>query len=351
MAQQTINLGTVANDGTGDSLRVGGDKINDNFTELYAAVGSGSGGGGPAGRLTLVSGTPILASDQTAKTAVYYTPYIGNTIPLYNGSATSSATFTELTLSLDTTNHTSGNLYDVFVWNDSGTIKVGTGPAWSSGTARGTGAGTTELEMKNGFWTNKVSITLKNGAGSGISGVAANTALYVGTIYATANGQTGVAFQPAAASGGGNPIVGVWNAYNRVNASSSSMESFTGYGYNTATWHPVNGSNSNRVTTIDGLGQTHVKARHLHGGFTSAAGGRPNIGINRDSTTAAPRMLAWVSGTGSTLHQFVAEDNFLPSLGLHYYQAMEIGSAANGGIGSMTWGLGSGQILLVEFDF
>jgi Bacteriophage T4 gp9/10-like protein. len=35
MAQQTINLGTVANDGTGDTLRDAGDKINDNFTELY----------------------------------------------------------------------------------------------------------------------------------------------------------------------------------------------------------------------------------------------------------------------------------------------------------------------------
>lgn len=37
MAKQTINLGTVAGDGTGDTLRVGGDKINDNFTELYDA--------------------------------------------------------------------------------------------------------------------------------------------------------------------------------------------------------------------------------------------------------------------------------------------------------------------------
>ena len=35
MAKQTINLGTVANDDTGDSLRVGGDKINDNFNEIY----------------------------------------------------------------------------------------------------------------------------------------------------------------------------------------------------------------------------------------------------------------------------------------------------------------------------
>lgn len=35
MAQQTIGIGAAPNDGTGDSLRVGGDKINDNFTELY----------------------------------------------------------------------------------------------------------------------------------------------------------------------------------------------------------------------------------------------------------------------------------------------------------------------------
>lgn len=37
MAQQTIGIGTTANDGTGDTARVAGDKINDNFTELYAA--------------------------------------------------------------------------------------------------------------------------------------------------------------------------------------------------------------------------------------------------------------------------------------------------------------------------
>lgn len=36
MSQQLINLGSAPNDGTGDSIREGGDKINDNFTELYA---------------------------------------------------------------------------------------------------------------------------------------------------------------------------------------------------------------------------------------------------------------------------------------------------------------------------
>ncbi len=38
MAQQTINIGTVANDGTGDPLRTAGQKINANFTENYASI-------------------------------------------------------------------------------------------------------------------------------------------------------------------------------------------------------------------------------------------------------------------------------------------------------------------------
>ena len=42
MAKQDLNLGTVANDHTGDSIRVAGGKINNNFAELYAALGNGS---------------------------------------------------------------------------------------------------------------------------------------------------------------------------------------------------------------------------------------------------------------------------------------------------------------------
>lgn len=36
MAQQLINIGAAANDGTGDSLRAAGNKLNSNFTELYS---------------------------------------------------------------------------------------------------------------------------------------------------------------------------------------------------------------------------------------------------------------------------------------------------------------------------
>lgn len=39
MAQQTINLGTTANDGTGTPLRTAGEMINDNFDEVYNFTG------------------------------------------------------------------------------------------------------------------------------------------------------------------------------------------------------------------------------------------------------------------------------------------------------------------------
>ena len=42
MAKQTINIGSSANDGSGSTLRAGGDLINYNFNEIYTAFGDGS---------------------------------------------------------------------------------------------------------------------------------------------------------------------------------------------------------------------------------------------------------------------------------------------------------------------
>ena len=42
MAYQSIGIGTTADDGTGDTLRIGADKVNDNFVELYTLLGNGT---------------------------------------------------------------------------------------------------------------------------------------------------------------------------------------------------------------------------------------------------------------------------------------------------------------------
>ena len=70
MAQQTINIGTTANDGTGDPLRGAFDKINDNFTELYndestAEVNSITAGDGLTGDTTVGSVTLDVTVDDS----------------------------------------------------------------------------------------------------------------------------------------------------------------------------------------------------------------------------------------------------------------------------------------------
>jgi hypothetical protein len=42
MARQNIGIGTSANDGTGDTLRIAGEKINENFVEIYQKLGGDS---------------------------------------------------------------------------------------------------------------------------------------------------------------------------------------------------------------------------------------------------------------------------------------------------------------------
>ena len=51
MAQQIIDIGQVANDGTGEPLRQAFQAVNDNFTEIYAA--------GPVDSNVVISGNTI----------------------------------------------------------------------------------------------------------------------------------------------------------------------------------------------------------------------------------------------------------------------------------------------------
>jgi hypothetical protein len=62
MAKQTINIGTIANDGTGDTLRDGADKINDNTNELYNLLGDGS-TLSISGDVTMSAGAVTIAND------------------------------------------------------------------------------------------------------------------------------------------------------------------------------------------------------------------------------------------------------------------------------------------------
>lgn len=59
MAKQTINIGTIANDGTGSTLRAAGDLINDNFNEIYSSIGDGT-------TLTNILGAGYITASSTS---------------------------------------------------------------------------------------------------------------------------------------------------------------------------------------------------------------------------------------------------------------------------------------------
>jgi hypothetical protein len=59
MAKQTINIGASPNDGTGTPLRTAFDYTNQNFTELYAALGGGTGLPGATNQVLFNNGTAI----------------------------------------------------------------------------------------------------------------------------------------------------------------------------------------------------------------------------------------------------------------------------------------------------
>src|SRR6056300_606825 len=89
MAKLTINRGSVANDGTGDNLRDGANKVNLNFDEIYTAIGDGS----------TVNGTIKVADDSST---VMTLSANGETIRLLGGTGiTSTISGNDLTLAVD----------------------------------------------------------------------------------------------------------------------------------------------------------------------------------------------------------------------------------------------------------
>lgn len=69
MAKQTINIGSSANDGTGDLIRNAFDKANDNFTELYDGAGGVADGGVTTAKLADDAVTNVKMADDSVDSA------------------------------------------------------------------------------------------------------------------------------------------------------------------------------------------------------------------------------------------------------------------------------------------
>ena len=364
----------------------------------------------PQGRLTLTTATPVLSADVAAAATVYYTPYVGNLIPIYDGTRFVPTDSAELSNILaDSVTGKAGpaaagpyQVIDAFVWNDAGTVRLTRGPAWvASGTAtitvatpavvsrtahglldgatvrftttgalptglalatdyfitvvtvntfklsatlaaqvagtyiatslagsgvhtsfnytsvRGVGAGKTELERLNGIWVNKVAI---------VNGPAARGGTYVGSIYTNASSQ--VDFKLGLATGG-EALIGVWNAYNRVDVSGNTADSAVSWVYNTAAWRASNGAAMCRATFVSGLREDFVACAVNYTFLNSGAGGQIEAAVGFNSVLSPSG--AMTAGSTESATGFANTTGFGGGqpFGLSYAQSIEYCTFAN----------------------
>ena len=285
----------------------------------------------PQGRLTNSSGTPVLTANVSSASSVFYTPYIGNNIPLWNGTTFVSTAISELSniLSNSATGKAgplaaiANSLYDLFVWADpsnSNTPTLTRGPLWTNASTRNLA-----LARVNGILTNQNAIT--NGPG-------AEAGTYVGTILTD-----GSAFVSWTRGGAGSTGVAatltIWNMYNRVEIAGVSTDTGSSYTYTTATIRQAHASVNNQITLVAGLIEDDIRATLSAECKTAAAlsaACQVGIGLGTTATTTSftsPRgiitSVAAVADTASMIATLVS----LPTLGVNILTSNENGDGAN----------------------
>lgn len=205
------------------------------------------------GRLTLTSGTAVTTSDVTAATTVYFTPFGGNTIDLYDGSANwNRYTFSELSVAVPATTVT---MYDVFVYNNAGTLTLDA-TAWTNDTTRATA-----LTTQNG-------VLVKSGA---------TGRRYLGSFRTTGvSGQT----EDSAAKRY------VWNYYNRRLRPMRAVDTTNSWTYTTNSYRQANASTANQLDMVVGVSEDQVSAYVVGLGSNDNAGVGLLVGVGLDSTSA-----------------------------------------------------------------
>lgn len=259
----------------------------------------------PGGRLTTESGVPVSTSDRTAQSTLYYTPFVHNTVPLWDGAQWKPIKFAETSLALS--GLTSGRPYDVFGYLSSGVLAL-------------------ELLVWTGDTTRATAVTLQDGryCKSGDK-----TRLLLGTIYTTGTTTT----EDSTA----NRYVA--NVYNRQFRQVLHTTNDAGHTYNGA-MRAYNNSTSHRVSFVACIAAafsgaagailsstTAGQATDLFLGYDSATANSDFFGANTNFNTLGVR--GGLSGFG------------IADPGKHYLQLLERSTA---GTGSFSFGLLRGGI-------
>lgn len=247
-------------------------------------------------RLTTDSGVPVTLTDRASQSTLYLTPDhatpFSRLLSLYDGTRWKLYTNAEISLALS--GLTSGKNYDVFVYDNAGTLTLELSAAWTTDTARAD-ALTTQDE-----------IYVKSGA---------TTRRYAGTIRTTGTTTTEDSSTKRF----------VWNAYNQVPRLLRVYDTTDNWSYTTDSWRQARATATNQVEMVCGLAGSHAALilNQMTSGSSAVA-----VGVGLDSTTAADETYSTIAMNASgTLQHLGAAAVWQVPLGYHYAAWLERGNA------------------------
>jgi hypothetical protein len=268
------------------------------------------------GRLTLSSTFPVMTATISGATTLYYLPYSGHLVTIYNGTNDQAYDIGGSGISLALgSNWAANSAFDVFAYNNSGSPALCT-VAWTNTTTRATA-----LDMTTrGYWTNSGAPTCRTSNAATIA-LSANQGTYLGSFSTNAStGQIDWIFGANAAGGTASKFM-LWNAYNRVAVSSMVGDTTASWTYSTSTWRAANNSATIRHNFIIGLAEDSVTSAYS---VLAAVGSSGNayVGLGFDSTTSYSGALGYSQSVSP--NTLVAWYSTAPAIGAHYVSALEI---------------------------
>jgi hypothetical protein len=258
-------------------------------------------------RLTLTTGVPVTTADVTAVTTLYWSPYKGNRVALYDGTNWNVRTSAELSK----TNAGIGGSVptDIFCFDNAGTPTLES-LQWTNDTTRATA-----LVLQDG-------VLVKSGA---------TTRRYLGTIRATAGG----AFTDSYTNRW------VWNYYNRVLRPMRATEATATWTYTSATWEQARASTANQLDFVVGWAEDAVTAQVQAFFKNTNANVNAMVSIGLDSTSAVATGCLLSAGVSQVAAQYgptSAQFTTIPAVGRHFLSWLEISD----NVGTTTWGSATG---------
>jgi hypothetical protein len=266
------------------------------------------------GRLTLTTNVPVTTGDVTAATTLYWTPYKGNRVALFDGSQWKTYAFSQLSIAVPST---TVKMYDVWVYDNAGTLTLEL-TAWTNDTTRATA-----LTTQDGVYVKTGALTRR----------------YLGSVRTT--GSSGNTEDSLAKRY-------VWNYYNRVPRPMRVIEATNSWSYST-TLRQANGSAANQLDFVVGVAEVQATISVVGLATSSASGYDQTVAIGQDSAVAAMAgqvgMTVSSISTGSAIQQIRADVQVQPAVGRHYYAWLEYSSAGAGGQTTTWYGDNGGTII------